>query len=359
MLPFGALPGTAAGSYLVEEKAFAIASAPRLLPALLARPAPGATGGALPDSLLLFGGIDFDAGPQRREVALPKLPAESKHLAGATLGSTVGSSLPQPGAQPMFRLLKETGPEIETIDRMFHEQRPDGTSRRFDGRTGTENSFRRFAPGSRWIHLATHGFFSDQLLVGSLAAGRGASARVGGPTPDVRRAEDRLPSAVSRIDLMSGLSLAGANKANAADEDDGILWAMEVAALDLSRTDFAVLSACETGLGKIAGGEGTLGLQRAFQTAGARTVVSTLWNVSDHVTRLLMERIYDNLFRRKMSKAAAVREAQIWMLTASRKSFEEERQVAPGEANHQSTHLPARYMLPASWAPYLLVGDWR
>ena len=69
--------------------------------------------------------------------------------------------------------------------------------------------------------------------------------------------------------LLSGLVLAGANLPPRPDQDDGIVTALEVASLNLHGVDLAVLSACETSLGQSAGGEGMLGLQRAFQVAGA------------------------------------------------------------------------------------------
>ncbi len=71
--------------------------------------------------------------------------------------------------------------------------------------------------------------------------------------------------------LLSGLVLAGANRRPANGEEDGILTALEVEEMDLHRVQLATLSACETGLGQTAGGEGLLGLQRAFQTAGAES----------------------------------------------------------------------------------------
>ena len=74
--------------------------------------------------------------------------------------------------------------------------------------------------------------------------------------------------------LLSGLALAGANRraSTSTDEDDGILTAEEVASLDLEGVEWAVLSACDTGIGEVKAGEGVFGLRRAFQVAGASTV---------------------------------------------------------------------------------------
>src|SRR5580698_602825 len=115
--------------------------------------------------------------------------------------------------------------------------------------------------------------------------------------------------------LLSGIALAGANRRpTPIGQDDGILTALEVAELDLSNVELAVLSACETGLGQVAGGEGLLGLQRAFQVAGAHSVVASLWKVDDERTRALMTGFYENLWRKNQSPAQALREAQLSML---------------------------------------------
>src|SRR5262249_28178671 len=84
-----------------------------------------------------------------------------------------------------------------------------------------------------------------------------------------------------------------------------------VVGLNLTGLDLAVLSACETGLGEVAGGEGVYGLQRAFHLAGARDVVASLWRVDDEATAALMAVFYRNLWVEKKPPREALRQAQL------------------------------------------------
>ena len=102
--------------------------------------------------------------------------------------------------------------------------------------------------------------------------------------------------------LSSGLLLAGEGK------EEGKLKAGEIFSLNL-KADMVVLSACETGLGKITNGDEIIGLTRAFIYAGAPSVITTLWKVNDRASYELMQEFYTNLKTAK--KSEALRQAQL------------------------------------------------
>jgi CHAT domain-containing protein len=103
--------------------------------------------------------------------------------------------------------------------------------------------------------------------------------------------------------VRSGLILTGGNWAwtgsdtltKLGAEQNGILTALEVSQLNLKNTKLVVLSACETGLGKIEGSEGTFGLKRGFKLAGVEQIIVSLWSVPDKETMELMTLFYSDL----------------------------------------------------------------
>ena len=149
--------------------------------------------------------------------------------------------------------------------------------------------------------------------------------------------------------------------------DGGILTAETIAGLDLKKLDLVVLSACETSLGEVAGGEGVLGLTRAFHTAGARTVVASLWQVNDAATKALMAESYRNLWETKLSKLEALRQAQLTMLRhydpkdGKLRGAGVLKSVDPAKlANAPEAGAKARDPLPPFyWAAFVLSGEGR
>lgn len=98
---------------------------------------------------------------------------------------------------------------------------------------------------------------------------------------------------------------------------DGMLRLHDIYNLKLP-AELVVLSACDTGLGKVIKGEGLVGLTRGFMYAGSPRVVATLWKVDDYATSLLMEKFYQRIFKLKLSPAAALRQAQVEMMKQER-----------------------------------------
>ena len=133
--------------------------------------------------------------------------------------------------------------------------------------------------------------------------------------------------------------LAGANGAasQAAEGDDGILTAEEMAALDLRGVDLAVLSGCDTGRGQTAVGEGVFGLRRAFEIAGVRSLIMSLWRIPDRETRRWMTLFYSDRLS-GASVSAAARNATLANLADLRE-------------RERPTH-------PFVWAGIVAAGDW-
>ena len=104
--------------------------------------------------------------------------------------------------------------------------------------------------------------------------------------------------------LLSGLVMAGANQESVADS---ILHAAEIEALSLPAMELVVLSTCESAVGASTAAEGMSGFQRAFHIAGARTVLSSLWEIDDAATVELMKKFYTYLWIKKMSRIEAIR----------------------------------------------------
>lgn len=158
-------------------------------------------------------------------------------------------------------------------------------------KNASENYFKIYAEKNNpsVIHVATHGFaFREAQNVNMSPFGVDQYI-------SYKYAEDPM--------IRCGLMLSGSNiswtgnprKMIDSTGEDGILTAAEVANLNLSKTKLVVLSACETGLGKIEGMEGTFGLKRGYKLAGVEQLVVSLWKVPDDETQELMTNFYRDL----------------------------------------------------------------
>lgn len=177
--------------------------------------------------------------------------------------------------------------EVRAVGALFP-----GSAQLYTGAEATEARAKATMEQVRYIHFATHGLASETAPMYSAIA----------------------------------LARSGA--------EDGMLYARELLDMKLS-ADLVVLSACETGLGQEVRGEGILGLTWALFVAGAPSSVVSQWSVADASTSRLMVTFYEGLRSARVSKAEALRQAQL-------------RLMRNGRHGH-----------PLYWAPFVLVGEWR
>jgi CHAT domain-containing protein len=241
----------------------------------------------------IFADATFDA------AAAPSPAAGQRGRRSSELSAQVWSRLPG------------TGQEADAIARQLR-----GVPI-YRGARATETALKA-VHGPRLLHLATHGFFlRDEAPAGPAPAGAPVNLAVSGAR------ENPL--------LRSGLVFAGANQL-ASGDDDGILTALEAAGLDLWGTQLVVLSACETGVGKVTHGDGVYGLRRALAIAGAESLVMSLWQVDDAATRDLMTGYYARLAAGR-PRSSALRDVQLALLRTP------------------------KYAHPYYWASFLPAGD--
>jgi CHAT domain-containing protein len=376
--PWSALPGSKPNTYLIEDGiAVALIPVPQMLPDLLGEsPSPqpsAAKGEGKAPALLILGDVNYDAAPDDRPSAKPDpLPQPLLEKTPLAMAEPHRSAIRgKDGMQ--FSPLPGTAQEIQAIGKMYQERFGATPPLTLTQSAATTQRLRQEAPQFRYLHLATHGFFAPVTVRSALAGNLQSS-------PAIQNARQRDPIGFNP-GLLSGIALSGANRGNQRNlwddnlnrstTDDGILTALEVAALDLRNVDLAVLSACETGLGQASAGEGMLGLQRAFQLAGARTTVTSLWSVDDAATQTLMSEFYSRLWDRQhpLGKLAALREAQLAMLQHYDPRTKQLVHRAPdlgrgavevdspaADADQTKTH---GRLSPKYWAAFELSGDWR
>jgi CHAT domain-containing protein len=286
---FSTLPATA-DHYLIESGPMIhYLSAERDVIDPPARRGPG-------HGLLLLGGPDYDAGSDRAPARPP--------IARGTRGAGPCTELQTMRFQP----LPSARLEADEVEALWVKN--GRAVRKLTGIQASESAFKKGAAGHDVLHLATHGFF------------------INGDCAPLQ---------------LSGLALAGANHRDAGGSgidagEDGILTAEEIASLDLRGVDWAVLSGCETGVGPVQSGEGVLGLRRAFEVAGAGTLILSLWSVSDHETRDWVHELYKSRLEGR-SSIESVRNASLRMLGNRRQS-------------HVTTH-------PYYWGGFVEAGAWR
>lgn len=270
-------------------------------------------------SAALFGGLDYDATPEDLFRESFSEITDASFLQETSRG--VADALAESGNARSWPALPGTKMEVEEISALMGLGGLEVSL--YCGAKGTEDAFYTLS-GRDYsiIHLATHGFFIPQAQA------------VGEFTTDYPSLGGQMLSEKRTSEASSGLVFAGGNNTRSNGDTlpgigDGILSSGEVQALDFTRTDLVVLSACESGQGSLSGEE-LFGLQRGFKQAGAGSILMTLSRVDDEATALMMTSFYSALLA-GASKHDAFIQAQ--------------------------DRTRERYPQPGYWTPFILLDD--
>jgi tetratricopeptide (TPR) repeat protein len=258
-----------------------------------------------------------------------------------------------------FAPLPGTRYEVETLARLFKSD--DRPTRILLGTDASELELDRLAGSGElghygFIHLATHGVIDEDLPARSAVI-------------------------LTQTGLPDPLQQALRNK----PVFDGRLSVREIQHDWELTAELVTLSACETALGRAAGGEGFVGFSQALLMSGARSVCLSLWKVDDTATAMLMQRFYANLLGHRpglggaMPKAEALREAKTWLRElrrpqvlaaaselsagvergkgASARESSDRGETRPLLVQFQDGADDRPYAAPYFWAAFVLVGD--
>ncbi|MFC1824553.1 CHAT domain-containing protein, partial [Thermodesulfobacteriota bacterium] len=326
LLPFEAIR-MSDGRYLVERYQVSYLSSGRdLMPSPL-KPR-GEPGPAVVVSNPDYNNFGKTSSHTEEQIHLAAIPQQRS----SEVGEQELSFLPLPGFAR----------EAESVARTWRMGRPNQRLELLQGGLATEE---RIAALNRpeFLYFITHGFFlpdlkpllqlrstQDEESEKTETSGSSSSERA---LQVVKKASERQSSHASQEDprLRSGLALSGANRwhdRSVIGQSDGLLTALEVQNLDLWGTRLVILSACETGLGEVEVGEGVMGLRRAFQQAGAETILASLWKVPDKETEWLMSRFF-KMWLEGIPKSDALRNAQLALIADLRNDQDPVRRLAP------------------------------
>jgi CHAT domain-containing protein len=253
-----------------------------------------------------------------------------------------------------FAPLPGTRYEVEALSRLF--QADDRPTRILLGTDASEQELEHVAASGElgrfgFIHLATHGVIDEAI-------------------------PQRSAVILTQTDLPDPLTQVMNHK----PVFDGRLSVREIQRGWELKAELVTLSACETALGRDAGGEGFVGFTQALLMSGARSVCLSLWKVDDTATALLMQRFYANLLGRRqglagpMPKAEALREAKVWLRDLKRAEVLAVTALLSGGVERSKgakSRTPAEfaaavpaggdkdrpYASPHFWAAFVLVGD--
>jgi CHAT domain-containing protein len=239
---------------------------------------------------------DFDLNSQKRASVLSQMGIESESLRGGITRQL---------KERNFSRLSGSRDEAKEIAFVLSERMKIPVRLYLDQEALEEVLMSIESP--RILHFATHGYFLDD------------PERPAGMIGDL--VEPGIPDATwEHPSLRSGIVLAGANRSLKEGKDEGLVSAIKIESLRLNKTELVVLSACDTGVGRIQSGEGVFGLKRSFVLAGAQSLVLSLWKVPDRTTRELMTSFYSH-WSSGLPKSKSLRKARLQILKTYENPF--------------------------------------